>query len=233
MTEWYRTPDWDGDAQAHFERRLSRARDQQPEYLRIKAMALQDAGLLHEAAGLYERFLAEHPDALGTSYVQELLGDVAREQGRLEEAERRYLDLLARRPLLDSSGMVEVSLAEVLLEQGKPDEAAAALAEVDVDCVATFNAKLFRYLAAWASVAYARSDVERAASAAADALELVDAPPQFDRHPTVGLVETDDATVGMLRALALAGRDGPGPSTRPQVGRLGTHLATEGPDNDR
>jgi predicted Zn-dependent protease len=205
MTEWYRTPDWDADARADFERRLSRARGQRPEYLRIKAMALQDAGLLDEASGLFERFLAEHPDGL-TSYVQERLADVAREQGRLEEAVRGYRDLLARRPLPDSSGMVEVSLAEVLFDQGKLCEAAAALAEVDVDDVAIFNSKLFRYLVARARVAHGRGDVERASSVAADALNLVDAPSQFHRHPTVGLVETDDATVTMLQALAVAER---------------------------
>lgn len=99
MREWYRTPDWAADAQADFERRLRRARGQRSEYLRIKAAALQEAGLLDEAADLYERFLAEHPDGFGTTYVLELLGDVAREQGRLADAVRRYRDLLALRPL--------------------------------------------------------------------------------------------------------------------------------------
>ncbi len=205
MTEWYRTPDWDADARAGFERRLSRARGQRSQYLRIKASALQDAGLLDEATSLYERVLVEHPDDISVSYVHELLGDIARSQGRLEEAAGRYRKLLDLRPLLDSSGMVEVSLAEVLLEQGKADEATAALAEVDEETVATFNSKLFRYLVASARVAAARGDAEGAASAATQALDLVDTPPQFSRQPTVGLVETDDATVSMLQALAVAG----------------------------
>lgn len=102
--------------------------------------------------------------------------------------------------------MVEVSLAEVLLEQGELGEAAAALAEVDVDGVATFNSNLFRYLVASARVASAGGDGETATSAAANALDLVHAAPQFHRHPTVGLVEADDRTVAELRALASTGR---------------------------
>lgn len=206
MIEWYRTPEWDAAARADFERRLSRARGQRSEYLRIKAQALHDAGLLDEAADAYQRFIDEYPDDLSVSYVHELLGDVARAQGRLEEAARCYRHLLTLRPLLDNSGMVDVSLAEVLLELGHPDEAAAALAEVDEQTLATFNSKLFRYLVACARVASARSDAERAASTAAQALKLVNAPPQYSRHPTVGLVETDAATTAMLEAFARTGR---------------------------
>jgi predicted Zn-dependent protease len=206
VTEWYRTSAWDAEARADFERRLSRARGQRSEYLRIKGQALQDAGLLDEAAGIYERLLAGYPNDVSVSFVQELLGDVAWAQGRLEDAARRYRHLLTLRPLLDSSGMVEVSLAEVLLELGRPDEAAGALAEVDEESVATFNAKLFRYLVACARVASARGDAERAATSSARALDLVNAPPQYSRHPTVGLVETDAATTAMLHALTRAGR---------------------------
>ena len=206
VTEWYRTPDWDAEARADFGQRLSRARGQRSEYLRLKGQALQDAGLLDEAAGMYERLLAEHPNDVSVSFVQELLGDVARARGRLEEAARRYRHLLTLRPLLDSSGMVEVSLTEVLLELGQPDEAAGALAEVDEQSLATFNSKLFRYLVTCARVASARGDAESAASTAAHALDLVNAPRQYSRHPTVGLVETDAATTTMLQALARAVR---------------------------
>jgi hypothetical protein len=102
--------------------------------------------------------------------------------------------------------MVEVSLAEVLVDQGRADEAATALAKVDVDSVSVFNSKLFRYLVACTRVGSARGDSAGAASAAAQALDLVDAPSQYSRHPGVGVVQTDE-TVTMLRACV---RKGPG-----------------------
>ena len=202
VKDWYRTPDWDEAARADFEARLGRARGQRSEYLRVKAAALEGAGLLDDAARMYERLLEEHPDRLHESYTHERLGDVARAQGRLDEAERRYRRVLAFQPLKWSSGMTAVSLAEILLDQGRVDDAAEALDQAEESSVTAFHANLFRYLVAVVRVATAHGDGGSAADAAARALDLIDAPDQYSRHPGIGAVRTDDATVAMLKAVA-------------------------------
>lgn len=204
MQEWFRTPDWDAAARKDFEQRLARARSSRPQYLRIKALALQRVGLLDEAIQLLERLRSEHPDAFDIPYTTELLGDIARAQGRLADAERHYRRLLSSPDGNGTTGMVEVSLSEVLLELGRPDEAAAALDEADRDSLETFHANLFRWLVARARIAAVRGTADEAAEAAARALDLVDAPSQYSRHPGVGVVETDDATIAMLEAMTRA-----------------------------
>ena len=98
--------------------------------------------------------------------------------------------------------MTAVSLAEVLLDQGRVEDAANALAQAKESSVTAFHANLFRYLVAVVRVAKARGDVEGGGAAAAQALGLLDAPDQYSRHPGVGAVRTDDATVSMLKAAA-------------------------------
>lgn len=208
MGEWFRTPDWDAAAREDFEQRLGRARSSRPQYLRIKALALTSVGLFDDAVRLLERLRTEHPDAFDVWYATEVLGDIAREQGRLDEAEHHYRRLLSSPERNGTSGMVEVSLAEVLLEAGRADDAAVALEQADRDSVDTFHANLFRFLVTRARIDAARGHVDGAATAAARALELVDAPSQYPRHPGVGVVRTDDASIDALQEMTRAG--GPG-----------------------
>jgi hypothetical protein len=43
--DWFRTPGWDDGAREDFERRLARARPHnRPQYLKIRALALREAG---------------------------------------------------------------------------------------------------------------------------------------------------------------------------------------------
>ncbi|WP_164704417.1 hypothetical protein [Blastococcus litoris] len=204
MEQWYRTRDWDAAARADFEQRLGRSRGSRSQYLKIKAAALEDAGLLDEAVGLYERFLREHPGDFFVRYVHECLGGVARKRGRLDEAERRYRLVLTFRPLNGTMGMTEVSLAEVLLDRGRADDAAATLAGADQSSVSAFYANRFRYLTASARIASARGENRTAADLARQALALMDAPDQYSRHPGVGAVQSDDATTSLLAVIASA-----------------------------
>jgi tetratricopeptide (TPR) repeat protein len=209
VTRWYETPAWDATAQADFEERLRRTRarpESRAEYVRMKALALEETGLLDEAVRLYERFVSdEHASWFYVPWTLERLGDIARRQGRLPEAEQYYRRLLTRGSDAASrngtTGMTAVSLAEVLLDQGRPDEAAAALGEAEMFTVTSFSANLFRYCVASARLAQARGDSDAAADAAERALDLVDAPDQYSRHPGVGGVKSDDATVAMLRSM--------------------------------
>jgi predicted Zn-dependent protease len=203
VNRWYETADWNAPARADFEDRLRRSRarpEGRAEFLRRKAVALEEAGQLDQAVGLYERFVAdEHARPAHLVATVETLGNVARRRGRLDEAEQRYRQVLTFRPRRPISGMVEVSLAEVLLDLGRPGEAAIALDEVEMDPVTAFHANLFRYLAARARVARAQGDDDAAAESARRALSLIDTPDQYSRHSGVGVARPDDEMVSMLR----------------------------------
>ena len=204
MTDWYRTADWDDVARAQFEQRLKRARaSSRCQYLSIKALALAEAGLLDEARELLGRAVSVLDSySFEVARAYELLGDLARQQGRLAEAEDHYRRVLASAP--DGSGtseLVVTYLAEVLLRAERADEAWQAL-QVQEDDLPSFNNHLFEYLLRRAQAAEATGQADESAMAARAALALVDAPAQFRRHPDVGLVSTDDETLGYLRAKA-------------------------------
>lgn len=147
MQEWYRTSDWDEAAQEDFEKRLRRARSSRPQYLRIKALALQEAGLPHEAETLIRRLLAEHPDDdFERPFALELLGDLVREQGRLGEAEANYREALEDEHQPGGrTGLVPVSLTEVLTDTGRREEAWALLHSADAqnEVLETFHHSRF------------------------------------------------------------------------------------------
>jgi predicted Zn-dependent protease len=213
--EWYRSPGWDDAARVEFEHRLSRARaHNRPQYLKIKALALADAGLLDEAKALLTRLTSQYPDSLDAPYATELLGDVARRQRRAEDAERHYRAVVAGWSSLNAtSGMVEVSLAELLAERGdrKACEEALGLLERWLHRGGLrFNSQLFRWHLALVATAGRLGDHQTVQHAARTALSLVDRDPQLPRHPTVGLVEADEHTLTRLRQLAGDGPSGPG-----------------------
>ncbi len=102
--DWFRTPDWADTAQEDFEQRLSRARSHnRSQYLRIKGLALRDAGKREAAKGLWLRILADqegYPFEQATT--KELLGDIARGVDNAE-AESYYRRLLAEHPDLNGT----------------------------------------------------------------------------------------------------------------------------------
>jgi predicted Zn-dependent protease len=207
--EWYRGPRWDRDDRAEFERRLSRARDyNRPQYLRIKALALWQAGKLDEACDLLLRVTAEYAEAIDAPSATEMLGDIARQQGRTADAESFYRSVLKNWPSLSSTTwMVEVSLAELLIDRGGESAYTEALQLLDSRLARglMFNSDLFRWNVALARVAVSLGDVETQRQAARTALSLADRGPQLPRHPTVGLVNTDKPTLTWLRRLATDG----------------------------
>jgi hypothetical protein len=63
--DWFRSPAWDQAARAEFELRLARARDHnRPQYLRIKGLALREAGLVDAARVLWQRVRSEYPTSM-------------------------------------------------------------------------------------------------------------------------------------------------------------------------
>jgi tetratricopeptide (TPR) repeat protein len=222
-TEWFRSPDWSPAAQEDFERRLPRARERnRPQYLRVKALALlesQETDVRASGSGLLDRLIAEYADMapMEACFAHELLGNAYRREGRLREAESHYRTCmsLARPDRSGTSGLYDLSLIEVLLisPEDRTAEAAGLLAEVRqyMQTHPMFNNALFRYEVAAARLAKKTGDRQRAAVSAQRALELATIDrPQLPRHPDVGLVRTDDATLKELRLLA----DSPGRTGR-------------------
>jgi predicted Zn-dependent protease len=205
--EWYRSPAWDDAAQQEFERRLSRARAwSRPQYLRIKALALRDAGHTAAAATMLQRLLIDPDNRSEAAFANELLGDLAVEQGDSELAETYYRRVLTLAPTLSStSGSVEISLAEVLLqrlERRQSDEAGKLLDSFLARPGMKFDDQLFRWHLALIDLAEQVGDQETVRRAATTALDLATRGPQLPRHKTVGLVEAEEATLRRLTRLA-------------------------------
>ncbi|MEM9039310.1 MAG: hypothetical protein AAGD33_05380 [Actinomycetota bacterium] len=205
MVEWFRSDDWSCDAQQDFETRLGRAQVRnRAQYLRIKALALIDTGQLDAATALLRRVVDDHrEDRVQVAASHEHLGDISRSTGDLAGAESAYRRVLELSPNLSgTTGEVHLKLGEVLLE-AKPNDFAEVeqlIAAARPHAVLTTSA--FRANVLDARVAAAIGDVERRRASAAAALSLVDARPQFSRHPTVGLVDASPSLLAELEALA-------------------------------
>jgi tetratricopeptide (TPR) repeat protein len=205
--EWYRSPDSSADAMAEFERRLARARPgSRSQYLKIKAIALSDAGADDVAEQMLRRVLDQDVPDFERAHAEELLGDMARRRGDLTEAERRYRQILGRPSQNGTSGQVPLALAEVLLERdgaGAADEVGSLLATVGTS--PRFNSEIFRALVLSARTARAVGDTSLQAVEARRALDLLGEPSQLPRHPGVGLAQADDQLLAELQMLAEAG----------------------------
>lgn len=187
MAEWFRSPDWSDDAQRDFESRLARARvGSRAQYLRIKAVALDDAGHSAGAQSLLQRIVSDHADAwTEVAFAHERLGDSCRNDGDLERAEAEYRQALAVSPSLSgTTGEVHVKLGEVLFQSGAGTTADIEQLLTEAKSHITFNSTAFRVNVLEARVAQTTGEVERRRRAATAALSLVGAGPQFDRHPT-------------------------------------------------
>ena len=177
--DWFRSPSWGDEDVAEFEKRLARSSlFNRPQYLRLKAMALDDAGLAAAADGLLERVIDEYPDSIFSALSLERRGDIFRRGGDLVAAEECYRDVIARRPDLNAtSGTAPISLAEVIFElHGR-----AAVAEVRSllnypQMRLVFNIQMMRALVLSARAAEATGNVELRRSEAQRALDLVTTP---------------------------------------------------------
>jgi hypothetical protein len=167
-------------------------------------LALIDAGNLDAATALLRRVVDDYGDDwIQVTASHEHLGDICRSKGDLAGAEAEYRRVLILSPnLIGTTGEVHLKLGEVLLAAGTDDFAeieqllAAALPHV------VFNTSAFRANVLDARVAAAAGDIERRRASATAALSLVDAPSQFSRHPTVGLVDASPSLVAEVEDMA-------------------------------
>lgn len=218
-TDWFRTTAWGGLHTQDFETRLARSSKQKrPQYLKVKAIALDTAGQSDEADELLRRVIVEYPDSLDCAFAHELRGDMFRRSGDLSGAEDSYRNALLRRPDLNAtSGVIPLSLSEVLFEQHGPkaaDEIRSLLAYPEMRIV--FNVHQVRALTLSARLADAVGNTDLRRIEAARALEAAAAPSQFSRHPGIGVSNLTDADLKELERLA---SPRPSPLTRRRLWR--------------
>ena len=207
-TEWFRSPAWDDAARQDFEARLKRSRPyNRPQYLRIKGLSLRAAGRLDGARELLERSaVAPGVRWFESAAAWEALADMDMESGDLISAELLYRRILTQQPSGGgSTGTVEISLAEVLLASNRTqgnDEILALLNTWIERPGLKFDNQLFRWHLDLIRLAERIGDGETVQRAARTALNLADRGPQLPRHPDVGLVNADRATLRRLRKLS-------------------------------
>lgn len=134
MTEdWFRLPDWDDEARAEFERRLSRSGPQnRAQYMRIKGLAIAGAGEVEGTRELWQRVL-EHDGEFASLHAKsaaEDLGDSFAEDDP-DLAIKYYRQSLTGDPhgrsFNGTTAMQYVKIAELLLRRrGKSGLAEAA-----------------------------------------------------------------------------------------------------------
>jgi tetratricopeptide (TPR) repeat protein len=204
--DWFRSPDWSHDAQADFEARLKRSREgNRAQYMRIKGLALSEAGLVQPARELWERILDQD---LGHDFERagtlELLGDSYRDT-EPTRAMQYYRRLLSDHPTLNgTTATVEVALAELEMAKGRranTDEALALLNSFLERDTSQFPNVLFRWYLALISVAQATGEKETVQRSARTALDLASQGPALPRHQDVGVVEADGHILTRLRKL--------------------------------
>jgi len=206
-SDWFRSREWSEESQQDFEARLARARaHNRPQYMRIKGLALAEAGKVEVARGLWRRVLE---DGSGCDFERasalEHLGD-SYASSDPKTAEAFYRQLLAEHPGMNgTTHTVEISLAELLLDRkdtASVDEAVVFLRAWAEKRDSPFPHTTFRWHLALIRAAELVGDVETVRKSARTALELAEMGPVFPRHGDVGVVRADRKTLKRLRMLA-------------------------------
>jgi hypothetical protein len=209
--DWYRTPNWSKDDRSDFEKRLKQARPHsRPQYLRIKAIALREhGGRLQRAAAreLNERVLREHPDAVvDVAVAREELARLAEEDGLTEHAIELWRAAVSLPAAGAPTGDAYLRLPELLIQSDDPQrwkEAASVIALITPERDLLFSSQRFRYAVLCARLANRNRDRDSAARFAEDALvEANRTRPDLGRHPDLGWVHADAATVSEMERLA-------------------------------
>lgn len=202
-SDWYRSPGWSDAERDDFEKRLRRARStNRAQYLRIKALAVETQNPL-AAERLLHRVVEDYTDDWPqVASALERLGDLRQRCGDQTAAEAHYRATLNTSPTLSgTSGEVHLKLGELLLDRDGPSDEVFEMLEAAKPHL-SLNTSVFRWHTLAVRAATALGDTAASAASAAIALDLLNAAPQFPRHPTVGLAKATPETTSMLRGFA-------------------------------
>lgn len=210
MADWFRSDSWERDS---FEERLARARPRsRPQYLRIQGLTFLETGrpeLLPVAIELLERVYSDESDdaAFERPTAPEFLGQAYEAAGDFERAATLYLEAMERQRAGDHRGSAEFRFGAMVVREklsGYYRGAFEILTDPAVDAHAWFDWHCFERAKCVAFLAERLGEPTIARESAVHALTLASTRrlPQFARHPTVGLIETDKATLKALRRIA-------------------------------
>lgn len=166
--DWYRGPEWDEEARALFEKKISRARRQKAFYLWVKAEAIAPA-YPDEAEMLFDRSLEADGEGFETgralnarSRVRAARGDVGDTLDDLAHAARHERDVV--KGLISSARWDYAALVGLRQERNRYDEALELMGSLVPDL--SFAGQI-----ALAFIHYDRGDTVKASEAAKKALQ--------------------------------------------------------------
>ena len=206
--DWFRSQGWSETDRAEFEARIARSRKyNRAQYLRIKGLALRDAGEVAGARELWTRVLTDDGEFAtmeGFTTLEHLGDSYVEDDPTL--AEYYYRRLLNDNPALKSTTMTQhIKPAELLIQRGEEQdlhEAAELLIQWPEVAGIPFPTAHFRWNLAVIELAEKTGDRQTAVEAARRALELADRGPVFPRHKNVGVVDAEHQTLERLKRLA-------------------------------
>lgn len=196
-TEWYRQTEWTQSASAEFEKRLSRARGQRGEYLRIQALTLADTRnpeVAEAAIGLAHRYLTLKKAGVGVAQTHATIAKSYATLGDIDSAISSYrtaVEAEHSQPNVRGYHYIEFAwyvATNSLTEQY--DEVLAAMKHNMLDQDLMFPVNQYRYFGALAIISADLGDQENARRMAKNALAAA-ARKQgpFEGHAHLGLIE--------------------------------------------
>jgi tetratricopeptide (TPR) repeat protein len=197
-SDWYRQECWSQEAASNFEMRLTRARGQRGEYLRIQALTLADtrrADNARPAIELAKRHLDLQPDGISAAQMHAV---VARAHTTLNdrdaalEAYRHAVRLEHSRP--NVRGCHYLEFAWFVASNGFSnvyDEVLSAIASNKAEQDLIFPVNQYHYFASLALIAGDTGDKATAQSMAENALKAAsEGTGPFWRFPTLGIFKS-------------------------------------------
>jgi tetratricopeptide (TPR) repeat protein len=214
--DWFRGDNWEKETQEVFEKKLKRVRSSfnKAQYLRIKANYLiksNKASSIEAGVCLYKRLINEFPLEKTEAYsAYEILGDYYKRNKDYETSELHYRACLNyyKESRSGTSGIVDIKLAELIIESKqaeKYEEMFKILTDnfKETNGDLTFNDEKYRYFKALALLLFNLKKIEEAKEYAKMALQLSNIKdPQLDKHPQVGIIQTQEGEIELLKQIA-------------------------------
>jgi len=206
--DWFRSAAWAATDQEEFFARLARSRKSAAQYLRIKALSLQQAALFVDALELLSRFLQEYPGHFDTAQALLQQAQCFSALGRLEEAEAGFRHALRHE---QSHGSVQtlawIDFPWFIVRHGRRHLYSEALSVLDAGekgPVLPLPTLRYQSAATRAIICADRGDRAQARHFARMALEAAAATHSgLSYHGSIGLVENPDPGIHeRIRSLA-------------------------------
>jgi hypothetical protein len=197
-SDWYRQESWNHEVASNFEMRLSRARGQRGEYLRIQALTLVETSRAENASPAIElarRHLEHVPEGISSAQMHAVIARAYVTLNDMDAAIVAYRDAVRLEHLRPSvRGCHYLEFAWFIATNtisNLYDEALDAIENNKAEQDLVFPANQYRYFASLALIAADTDDMPTARHMATDALKAasVETGP-FWRLPALGILKS-------------------------------------------